>query len=209
MAAISKVSICNQALIRIGAKIIANLNSDTSKEAKICNLVYDEALEELLTEFDWSFALYAVHLNLVANDNFISLYPYVFQIPSDCLYIKEVIDDTLYIGAKKHLHNVERLGIEPYVIRGNRIETAYEGIVLRYIKKIDTPALMPAYFRQVLALFIAQKICTAITDNASMYEQIFVECRNKLLEAKLQDITQRGQTFVDIKNHLSDVRMGK
>ena len=57
----SAVKICNEALLRVGAKTITSLDDDTT-EAKVCKVVYKSERDELLDEYDWRFATICISL---------------------------------------------------------------------------------------------------------------------------------------------------
>ncbi len=60
---LSKVEICNHALLKIGADTIASLDiNQTDSEAvvqsaKLCGILFDQALEETLRTYKWNSAL--------------------------------------------------------------------------------------------------------------------------------------------------------
>ena len=56
MATISKVQICNMALVKIGQARIASLEQQDNKPAATCKLLYDQMVLETLEEHNWSFA---------------------------------------------------------------------------------------------------------------------------------------------------------
>ena len=82
----SQTEVVNITLGRIGiTRRIANIETDTSKEAVTARLHYDLALEETLRAFPWNFAQTAVALALTAEDVVIPGYEYQYQYPSGCL----------------------------------------------------------------------------------------------------------------------------
>ena len=185
-----KVTICNNALIRIGAGMINSIDNDTVKEAILCKQIYPLALEELLCQHQWQFAMRTVALNIVVDPTFVSTYPYVFQIPSDCLLVVQCT-------------------AQNYVITGNKLETANKEVTLRYVARVDNPLHMPAYFREALVLVLALKLCTAITDNATMYQQLYPEAQAAVVKARFLDDKQRALQYLDMTNDLSDARAGR
>ncbi len=59
----TKIDICNHALLKIGASNIASLDTDsntdnaTIQSAKLCNIFFEQALEEVLRTYKWNSAL--------------------------------------------------------------------------------------------------------------------------------------------------------
>ena len=60
---LSKVEICNHALLKIGADTIASLDINQNdsesvvQSAKFCGILFDQALEEVLRTYKWNSAL--------------------------------------------------------------------------------------------------------------------------------------------------------
>ena len=83
--AMTKTQICNLALSRIGQdQFIGSLDTEQSKPARLCRLFYDLLLDEVLGDFDWSFAQSVVKLSQVAGDPPIG-WAYQYALPGDCL----------------------------------------------------------------------------------------------------------------------------
>lgn len=65
----NKLRIANMALQKIGARAITSLLEEGSNEAVAINLVYDDILDEVLSEHPWSFAQRRVALETVVPDD--------------------------------------------------------------------------------------------------------------------------------------------
>jgi hypothetical protein len=50
------VAVLNRALIRIGAQTIANLDTEQSREAEACRVLFEEELRSCLKDYPWAFA---------------------------------------------------------------------------------------------------------------------------------------------------------
>lgn len=87
----SAVDICNLALSHFGQD--ANLSSLTEQsiEAEHCSRFYPIALNELLEEFDWSFARKRATLAEVTNDR--EDFEYRYARPADCLKERRLLPD--------------------------------------------------------------------------------------------------------------------
>jgi hypothetical protein len=61
----TKIEICNHALLKIGADTIASLDINQNDQeavvqsAKLCNIFFNQALEEVLRTYRWNSALRA------------------------------------------------------------------------------------------------------------------------------------------------------
>jgi hypothetical protein len=60
---VSKTSICNKALRKLGSKPVMNVDTDTSRQATLCKSAYDDILDEVLREHNWNFAVTRQALN--------------------------------------------------------------------------------------------------------------------------------------------------
>ena len=61
--ATDEVSICNDALSRLGANTITSLTADSCKEDRLCNRFYAKLRDDLLKKFSWNFAKRVAPLN--------------------------------------------------------------------------------------------------------------------------------------------------
>lgn len=86
----SKVSVCNRALVLIGSPTITSFNDQTT-EAIACSALYPEILKEILEEHFWSFARKRLVLPRNVDESTFGGFA-VFQIPSNILHIHWVVD---------------------------------------------------------------------------------------------------------------------
>lgn len=150
----SEVSICNVALVLIGARTIATLGENT-KEAGLCSTAYPAARDSLLSMFPWGFAQRVVSLAEVSGvSDPLERYDYAYNLPSD------------YFAAGSL--NVDRL--EDYEIIGAHLFCSVSPAVLRYTARIEDPALFSEGFAQTLSARIAADICMPIVQNLQRSE---------------------------------------
>ena len=83
MAVITDTSICNSALIKLGAERISTLDDD-SKEARLCKEQYPKIREKLLRSHKWNFAIgrqqLAKSTDYTPPFKFESAFPYPTQV---------------------------------------------------------------------------------------------------------------------------------
>lgn len=90
---ISKISICNMALLSLGTRAIASLDERTP-EAVYCAHHYALALEELLREHPWNFAQRREALAEVPlPESWAREYPRAYAYPADCLHLHTLINE--------------------------------------------------------------------------------------------------------------------
>jgi hypothetical protein len=92
--ATTRIQVYNYALGHLGHSTRISATDEGSAAANALNLVYDDAVDELLRDFDWPFAMKVRALGLVtekgddghADDN----YDYAYRYPSDCLKARRI-----------------------------------------------------------------------------------------------------------------------
>jgi hypothetical protein len=147
----SKVQLCNLALARLGAARITSL-SDNTNEAKLCNLMFDDIAEEVMSEGAWSSTVSRASLALTANTPAYG-YTYEFQLPTDpfCLRVLEINDLTS--------------GDYDYRIEGDKLLANINTMKIRYIGRItDTQSYDPMLKRAVVSR-LAAELAYPITGN--------------------------------------------
>lgn len=165
----SKVSICNQALTRIGVDTITSL-TETSEQARLCNVIFDQSLDYLVQLFPWSFALTRAAL---AESSTEPLYEWnhAFQLPTDpyCLRVIAVEDDVAY---RKE---------------GRYIYTDNESLSIKYIKRItDINELSPAFI-EAMVFYVASQLALPLTQNATMANAMELKYQGAVAKARLVD----------------------
>jgi len=80
----SDVSICNEALLSIGAERISSL-SGSSKGARLCAQFYPTSRDEVLESHNWTFSVKRVELARVSDVTPEFGYDYTYQLPADFL----------------------------------------------------------------------------------------------------------------------------
>lgn len=182
----SKVAICNLALTDLGANIIANLETDSSKEAKNCRVYYDILVDRVLEAHHWDFAKTWVVLALDAGYVFVDdQYEYAYQKPADFIRFSR-------------MENKASI----FEVRGETIVSNLEDAEIEYIKRVSDSTLYPPHFvsalhsllRAHLAIPLARKSSKGISWMRS-YTEI------DLPAAKLLDAQQGNPPIVSSTRH--------
>jgi hypothetical protein len=165
----SKVSICNQALVRIGVETITSL-TENSEQARLCNAIFDQSLDFLLQLFPWSFALTRASL---AQSTTGPLYEwsYAYQLPTSpyCLRIVSVEND------------------EDYRKEGRMIYTNAATLNIKYIKRVTDINELSSAFIEVMVLYVASQLALPMTANTSMSNSLEVKYQLSINKARLTD----------------------
>lgn len=144
----SVVSICNQALWKVGAPAITSLDEATP-QARACKQVYESCRDGLLELYPWRFAVkrYTAGSPLAEAPDF--EFDYKYELPSDCLRVYEVY------GYDSSVWNVEE----------NCLITNLEEPRIRYIKKAEDPSQYNPAFVRCLSLAMAAEVAPKLKDS--------------------------------------------
>ena len=161
---ISKTSIANKALSRIGAEQISSITDGTAN-ADIMNLLYQTSLKALLSECQWNFAIKRAALTSSASISLsfsFSGEAYQYEKPTDIVRILEVSDQ-----------------YATWRDEGSYIISDTAGLGLKYIYFDDDPSNYPASFIDAFIDRLAYEAAYMILNSASMAERL-LEKYNKL-----------------------------
>ena len=163
----SNTKICNQALGRIGASRINNLDddTDTKPEAIQCRLHYEPIRDALLRSYWWGFA--SGRKTLVAEDTDPDFeWGKQFILPNDFLAMK-----SLYEG------RFSDANVRNYAIEGDRLLTNETTMEIRYIKKIIDVTKFDPLFVQLLVLQLDLKLVMPLTQSVELKQSIKEDIR--------------------------------
>jgi hypothetical protein len=184
------VEICNNALIRIGAKRISDLSDDT-KEGRLCDERYFKVVKHVLREHPWNFAIDRVALAEDAGTTPEFDYARQFDLPSDC--IRMLSTDAFPNGR--------------WALEGRKILSDESAVEIRYVKDVsESPHLFDDMFKEAVALKMASEFAKILANSNTLSQQLFAEYRDMLSQAKSVD-GQEGQSIYAIEaNEWIDTR---
>lgn len=166
------LDVCNTALIRIGEYPLDTLTEDVDAKARkaqdACNSTYENAIDEVLTDFDWSCARARKTITADATAPDFG-WDYRYALPSSpyCLKVVQIEDKP------------------SYRIEGRYILTDQEtSINLTYTKRITDETELDPILRQAIALKIALKVARFIAPSETLRGAIADEYRETVLRAK-------------------------
>lgn len=168
---VDKLTICNSALIKLGAETISDIN-DNSKRAKLCANQYDIIKRKMLRAHPWNFAIKRVEL---FNDGNTPLYEfqYQFDLPSDCLKILS-------------LENSDT----KFKVEGRKLLCDENEIKLTYIAEVNED-LFDSQFVEVMSLALASDIAYAMNQSNEFSQSLKAELDEMLKPARSFD-SQEG-----------------
>ena len=175
----SSVDIVNSALTKLGAKRIMDL-SDTQKEAREMNAIFELRRDYLLRTYNWSFAMKRANLSaLVSTPEW--GYTLEYQLPTDCLRVVQVNDYWDVPGYADYLNSPDE---EMYRIEGRTIRTNLGApLKLRYIRKVTNSGEFDASFNEVFACDLAFNCAEALTQSNSKKESAREDRRDAIMMA--------------------------
>lgn len=148
--------ICNLALSHFGQAADITALDEGSVEADLCQRFYPVALNELLEEFDWSFARTRGTLAELTNDR--EDWAYRYQRPSDCLKERRFLPD----GYSSEMDEVARWQRE-----GDNVYTDEELGVLVYTRLLTDTTKFSPLFTVALSWRVSAYIAGPITKDQS------------------------------------------
>ena len=183
----AEVSICNNALIKLGEDTITAL-TENSKAGRLCNALYADTRDTVLREHVWNFAMKRVQL---AENTTAPVFGYAnaFDLPSDCLRVISM-QDTTYV----------------FKIEANQLVTDESTAQIRYIARITDPTQFDALFTEALAARLAAEMAVPLVDSATAQQAMFDLFSIKLAEARTIDATEGTPDTVEADTWL-DARL--
>lgn len=180
--AASVYEICKIALSRLGTETNFTAFGDDTPEARLLELYYDPSRKAVLRAHRWNFA--TRRAALVASSATPAFeYAYQFTLPTD--FLTMVRTDLEQLGYD-HDYRIEGSGTSRVLLTNDA------AVSIEYIANITNTTLFDPLFDDVLAQKIAAEICPALTDNASMTQQLWDNYQMKLQEARAVD-SQEGR----------------
>jgi hypothetical protein len=190
MAITSATHIVNNALIRLGAKNITDLDTDGTQTSATMVQLYEHTRDSLLRQHFWNFAIKRVSL---AADAVTPAFEYANQytLPADFIRVKKIYNSDL-----------------PYTIEGGSllIDQSTE-LQLIYVSRVTDVTQFDTLFTQVLILMLAILAAARIVGDGYKTGPLLQELNQLLLEAKIVD-AQDGTPETLIVSAFQEARLG-
>jgi|TARA_R100000455_G_C6269847_1_gene125537 hypothetical protein len=178
----TEVSICSNALRRLGDDPITSLTDDTER-ARLCNAFYADARDACLRSHPWNFAITRASLAQLSATPVYG-FDYQFALPTDpfCLRV-------LAMEFEDYVFKVENLSTQ-----GRVLLTDQETAKIIYIARVTDTTLFDSLFVDTLVAKLAADLAYPVTNSLKVQEQMYRLFQLKLSEARSID-GQEG--FVD------------
>ena len=178
----TEVSICSNALRKLGDDPITSLTEDTER-ARLCNAFYESSRDSLLRSHPWNFAITRATLAKLSRTPAYG-FAYQYALPTDpyCLRVLEM-------EYQDYIFKIENLATVGRVLLSDE-STAK----ILYVGRITDTALFDSLFVDTLTAHLALKLAYPITNSVTLQAQMQKLYQLKLSEARSVD-GQEG--FID------------
>lgn len=170
----SAVEICNRALIRIGEDVITSLIDD-SERARVCNSIYEEVLDSVMTEYPWNCAIQRASLQQLV-DTPVWDFAYSYQLPTDPYCLRVISTD---LDDDKDLY--------PWQREGDTLVTDASAVNIKYLARVEDPNKIPPILRELISVRLAAEIAYPIVGDARLSASMWELYDKKAKQAKLAD----------------------
>ena len=178
----TEVSICSNALRKLGDDPITSLTEDTER-ARLCNSFYESSRDSLLRSHPWNFAITRATLAQLSTTPAYG-FAYQYALPTDpyCLRVLEM-------EYQDYIFKIENLATVGRVLLSDE-STAK----ILYVGRITDTALFDSLFVDTLTAHLSAKLAYPITNSTTLQAQMQQLYQAKLSEARSVD-GQEG--FID------------
>ena len=166
----TEVSICANALRRLGDDPIVSLTDDTER-ARLCNAFYSEARDDVLRSHPWNFSITRQQLSQLSATPLYQ-YSYQYALPTDpyCLRVLEM-EYSDYVFKIEHLAGT------------GRVLLTDEGTAkIIYIARVTDTAQFDSLFIDTLTAKLSVDLAYPVTGSVQLQQNM-----QKLFEAKLRE----------------------
>jgi hypothetical protein len=180
----SVVSICNNAIIRVGGKTITSLN-DLTNEAKSCRTLYEDVRNAVFREHPFNCIVGRKSLNELATTPDFG-FAHQYQLPTDCLRVLSLNDDTHPL-IRNGLYDLGLSDQKRFHIEGRLLLTDEGEANIRYVKKVEDPNQYDPLLLDAIASRLAAEIAFPITRNAQLVTSMWNSYYTKFSIARSSD----------------------
>ena len=172
---LSKTQICNQALLRVGADIVESLDTDvnstegTVESALLCNVLFDQALDEVLRLYQWNCCTKRAIPNKLTEAPVFG-YASAFQAPNDFLRLLQITDNPN--------HWVDEI---EWVFEDGQILCDYDAIYIRYINRPEDVTDLDPLATRALICLLASKLATPLQQDDNLSQRLLNELYSVIL----------------------------
>lgn len=192
MASISDTIICNMALTLLGATRIDSINDEGNKNARECKAIYAHTLNDVLTDYPWTFAQKRVALSESADpdpvwtEDFVTI---AYDLPTDFLELN-------FVNQRGALVKLE----------GNQLLSDTSELKIEYTFELtDTSQFRPKFIMAFVGR-LAAELAISIPNKSTMAERLFTIYYDKKLPQAISKDSQMGTPRPAMQNEWLNAR---
>ena len=148
----TKLSICSDALIMLGAAPLSSF-SDGTDEAQVADRLYDDVRDTVLMQYPYSWSVRKVRLSRLL-DTPINEWKYKYAVPGDILGNPKAVFNSAGAGSQT---------VREFEIYAGGLYTNYENVWIDY-QYLPEASSFPPYFVRLLKTALAAEFAEPITD---------------------------------------------
>ncbi|WP_028970157.1 hypothetical protein [Sphingomonas sp. URHD0057] len=209
----SPLDIKNMALAEVPSTRIET-EGEASIEGQETLAAYQPALEYLLEDFDWGFAIRRQTLATLLTNDRTAEWQYAYALPEDMARPRFVLPfgaDLANSGVPSYPAWGPWRGFEgmvPFRISGSTIYTTQQFAILEYISNAPEPSTFSARFARALALEIASRIVTPIKKDRARQGDLIKMAEAARERAKADEMNRDPESPRDFVSESQLVRAG-
>jgi hypothetical protein len=188
--ATNKTQLANMALVKLGKARLTDVTTDTTEEAVVARLFFDEMRDQILDEGPWTFSIKRSQLGQLASTPEFE-YDYEFQLPTDCLRVLEVNETTS--------------GAIDYKIEGRKLLTNDTAMEIQYISQVTDVSQWSASFKRAFIARMAAEMSYHFRSDKDHTRLLFQQYEQAVQRGLATDGKQ-GSNDIIISPDLSEIR---
>jgi hypothetical protein len=187
---ISKTGLANIAITKLGKSRITDIDTDTTEEAVVARLLFDEIRDQVLDEGPWTFAMKRAELGQLSTTPEYD-YDYEFQLPTDCLRVIEVKET--------------EPGQILYKIEGRKLLSNDTGMEILYISKVTDVSQFSPAFKRAFIVRLAAEMSYHFRSDKAYTEGLFQQYQDAV-ERGLATDGKQGSNDTIVSPDLTEIR---
>lgn len=181
-----ETDLLNDALGQFGATTITSI-SDGSINANHCLRFYPSLRRALLRAHHWNFALKWVQLAQDVTPPTAG-FAYAYTLPADCLKVVNYGGTAPTTSAIALVYPDSGIRvITRYKIEGRKLVSNDGTVYIQYLRDVTNPDEWDGLFYQLVATWLASKLCMAIAKDAKLSFALFQQAQAMLMTATAVD----------------------
>lgn len=193
----SVVQICNYALRILGAQTITALDQGT-KNADLCNDLYEDTRDYCLRDHPWNFALVRQQLNADLETPAYQ-WQYQYTLPTDPYCLRVVGTNLDHYFGRPEIPRLDEWGraLFPYVIEGRKLLSDSAEMSILYISRVIDPILFDPLFKNALEKAMAKELAFPVTRSMDVVRTMTAMYEEALVKAKAVDAQENDYDVLE------------